>query len=97
METFLLYGRGRLVLNLPNHLEVTLIRKRAMPHMEDPSVRIQEALRSPHHAHRFDSWPGNAKRPASWSVTSPARSPMPLCCRRSSRRSSPRASGGRTS
>ncbi len=47
METYLLYGRGRLPLHLPEDLEVTVVRKPSMPLLEDPASRIQEALRSP--------------------------------------------------
>ena len=47
METDLLYGRGHLTIRLPDDLEVTTVRKRAMPRLENPALKIAEAFRSP--------------------------------------------------
>lgn len=47
METFLLYGRGRLPFGLPDNLDVTVVRKRPMPLLQDPAQRIRQALQSP--------------------------------------------------
>lgn len=47
MKTDILYGRGRLTIRFPHELQVTLVRKRPMPLLEEPAVRLLEALRSP--------------------------------------------------
>jgi lactate racemase len=41
------YGRGRLTLELPGDLEVTVIRKPAMPAVPDPRAAIRQALAEP--------------------------------------------------
>jgi len=41
------YGRGRLALNLPDGLEVTVIRKPAMPAIPDPQAAVRAALAEP--------------------------------------------------
>jgi hypothetical protein len=47
MHTELNYGREKLSLELPDDLEVTVIRKRAMPVLADPVAAIRKALQDP--------------------------------------------------
>jgi nickel-dependent lactate racemase len=47
MNTEILYGRGRLTIRFPDELEVTPVRKRSMPRLEDPAVKLVESFRSP--------------------------------------------------
>ena len=41
------YGKGRLAVELPDSLDVLVIRKRPMPVLPDPEVAIRGALASP--------------------------------------------------
>jgi len=41
------YGRGRLPLDLPDHWNVTVVRKPAMPVEENPAAAVQKALAAP--------------------------------------------------
>lgn len=47
MNVELLYGRDGLSIDLPDDLDVTLIRKRLMPVLSDPSGTLRQALRNP--------------------------------------------------
>src|SRR6266498_3929000 len=47
MRIDLRYGRGELAVQLPEHLEVTVIRKPDMPVLADPAGAIVRALASP--------------------------------------------------
>jgi nickel-dependent lactate racemase len=47
MRVELLYGRGRLAVDLPENLRVTTIRKKPMPVAPDPVGRLHESFRSP--------------------------------------------------
>ncbi|HSN91856.1 MAG TPA: nickel-dependent lactate racemase [Anaeromyxobacteraceae bacterium] len=47
MQVDLLYGRGTLPVRLPDDLEVTVVRKPAMPALEDPRAAVASALRRP--------------------------------------------------
>jgi nickel-dependent lactate racemase len=47
MRVELLYGRGKLGVELPQNLFVTTIRKQPMPAAPDPVGRLRESLRSP--------------------------------------------------
>jgi nickel-dependent lactate racemase len=47
MRVDLLYGRGRLTAELPDELDVTLVRKPSMPVLPDPRAAVLEALRAP--------------------------------------------------
>jgi len=47
MLTELNYGRQKLPLDLPDDLEVTVIRKPAMPALSDPVAAVRKALRDP--------------------------------------------------
>jgi nickel-dependent lactate racemase len=47
MKVELLYGRGTLPLDLPDDLDVTVIRKPAMPVLGDPGAAVEAALRRP--------------------------------------------------
>jgi len=47
MELELLYGRGVLPVHLPDDLEVTVIRKPAMPALPSPEEGVRAALAGP--------------------------------------------------
>ena len=41
------YGRGRLPVDLPDDLDLRMIRKRQMPVLPDPEAAVREALAAP--------------------------------------------------
>ena len=47
MQVDLLYGRGTLPIRLPDDLEVTVVRKPAMPVLDDPPAAVARALAAP--------------------------------------------------
>jgi lactate racemase len=47
MLTELNYGRQKLPLDLPDNLDVTVIRKPAMPALPDPVAAVRKALQNP--------------------------------------------------
>ena len=47
MRIELSYGRGTLPVNLPDDLEVTVVRKPAMPVLPDPAAAVRRALAAP--------------------------------------------------
>ena len=51
MQLDLNYGRGRYPLELPDHWDVTVIRKPAMPLEKDPALAVRRALMQPVAAH----------------------------------------------
>lgn len=47
MKTDILYGRGRLAVELPEEIAVTVVRKRPMPRLEHAEADLRKALQSP--------------------------------------------------
>ena len=47
MKIDLLYGRGKLTVDLPDHLQVTTVRKRAMAAATDPAGDLMKAFQAP--------------------------------------------------
>lgn len=47
METDILYGRGGLTVHFPDEIDVTLVRKQPMPHLDKPALKLREAFQSP--------------------------------------------------
>ena len=47
MKIDLLYGRGKLAVDFPDHLQVTTVRKRAMATATDPAGDLKKAFQAP--------------------------------------------------
>jgi len=69
MQVDLLYGRGTLPIRLPDDLEVTVVRKPAMPVLDDPPAAVARALAARSRPDRWRRRRGVRRAPASSSAT----------------------------
>jgi len=47
MKTDILYGRDALTVHFPDEIDVTLVRKQPMIHLDNPELKLREAFQSP--------------------------------------------------